>query len=128
MKHGPLALVDEHMPILVVATRDGMWSKMQSVIAQLHARGAQLIVMCCRGDADAAALHHFNCRFIEVRSGVDSKCLSSKGRNVKDDTDICVVYKRCNRLSWLSKAACAPPCFCRSFRELLALHEMPMRP
>ncbi len=66
MKHGPLALVDEHMPILVVATNDSMWSKMQSVIAQLHARGAQLIVMCNKGDASTAQLKRFKCRLIEV--------------------------------------------------------------
>jgi glucosamine 6-phosphate synthetase-like amidotransferase/phosphosugar isomerase protein len=51
MKHGPLALVDEHMPILVVATSDGMHGKMLSVIQQLKARGARLLVLCCEGDA-----------------------------------------------------------------------------
>jgi glucosamine--fructose-6-phosphate aminotransferase (isomerizing) len=71
MKHGPLALVDEHMPILVVATNDSMWSKMQSVIAQLHARGAQLIVMCNRGDASTAQLKRFKCRLIEVPEVAD---------------------------------------------------------
>lgn len=50
MKHGPLALVDEHMPILVVATLDSMHGKMLSVIQQLKARGARLVVLCCEGD------------------------------------------------------------------------------
>jgi len=52
MKHGPLALVDEHMPILVVATLDGMHGKMLSVIQQLKARGARLVVLCCEGDGE----------------------------------------------------------------------------
>jgi glucosamine--fructose-6-phosphate aminotransferase (isomerizing) len=50
MKHGPLALVDETLPVVVVATRDSMYAKMQSVIQQLLARGARLIVLCNEGD------------------------------------------------------------------------------
>jgi glutamine---fructose-6-phosphate transaminase (isomerizing) len=50
MKHGPLALVDEEMPIVVVATRDRMHGKMMSVIEQLRARGARLIVVCNEDD------------------------------------------------------------------------------
>ena len=67
MKHGPLALVDEHMPILAVATRDAMWGKMQSVIAQLLARKAQLIVMCNEGDDVTKELcSRQGCQIIEV--------------------------------------------------------------
>ncbi|KAL2609368.1 hypothetical protein R1flu_027941 [Riccia fluitans] len=51
MKHGPLALVDETLPIIVIATRDGTCSKQQSVIQQLQARKGRLIVMCSNGDA-----------------------------------------------------------------------------
>ncbi|PNX69386.1 glutamine-fructose-6-phosphate aminotransferase, partial [Trifolium pratense] len=51
MKHGPLALVDENLPIVVIATRDVCFSKQQSVIQQLHARRGRLIVMCSEGDA-----------------------------------------------------------------------------
>ncbi len=67
MKHGPLALVDEHMPVLAVATCDAMWGKMQSVIAQLLARKSQLIVMCNEGDGvtkELCAAH--GCQVIEV--------------------------------------------------------------
>jgi glucosamine--fructose-6-phosphate aminotransferase (isomerizing) len=56
MKHGPLALVDETLPVLVVATRDRMYGKMQSVIQQLLARGAKLIVLCNEGDEALRAL------------------------------------------------------------------------
>jgi len=72
MKHGPLALVDESMPILVVATSDSMFGKMQSVIAQLHARSAQLIVLWSSTDEDATAqLHKYGCRVIQVPEVVD---------------------------------------------------------
>eukprot|EP00850_Spirogloea_muscicola_P000557 SM000002S05637 [mRNA] locus=s2:1328957:1332236:+ [translate_table: standard] len=52
MKHGPLALVDEQLPIIVIATRDTTLSKQQSVIQQLRARKGRLIVMCTVGDAE----------------------------------------------------------------------------
>lgn len=51
MKHGPLALVDETLPIIVVATRDETCSKQQSVIQQLQARRGRLIIICSQGDA-----------------------------------------------------------------------------
>lgn len=56
MKHGPLALVDETLPVVVVATKDAMYAKMQSVIQQLLARGARLIVLCNEGDEALRAL------------------------------------------------------------------------
>ncbi|KAL9297060.1 hypothetical protein ACSQ67_022956 [Phaseolus vulgaris] len=65
MKHGPLALVDENLPIVVVATRDACFSKQQSVIQQLHARRGRLIVMCSKGDASSVCPNQ-SCRVIEV--------------------------------------------------------------
>ncbi|KAK8554408.1 hypothetical protein V6N13_093403 [Hibiscus sabdariffa] len=67
MKHGPLALVDENLPIIVIATRDACFSKQQSVIQQLHARKGRLIVVCSKGDAAAVCPGGFStCRVIEV--------------------------------------------------------------
>ncbi|KAL5058647.1 hypothetical protein RYX36_030251 [Vicia faba] len=65
MKHGPLALVDESLPIVVIATRDACFSKQQSVIQQLHARRGRLIVLCSEGDA-ASVCPGKSCRTIEV--------------------------------------------------------------
>ncbi|XVE74198.1 hypothetical protein DITRI_Ditri11bG0179600 [Diplodiscus trichospermus] len=65
MKHGPLALVDENLPNIVIATRDACFSKQQSVIQQLHARKGRLIVMCTKGDA-ASVCPGGSCRVIEV--------------------------------------------------------------
>lgn len=68
MKHGPLALVDENLPIIVVATQDRMYSKMQSVILQLLARKASLIILCNAGDSAIRRIckAHSGCRLIEV--------------------------------------------------------------
>uniref|UniRef100_A0A7N1A5V1 glutamine--fructose-6-phosphate transaminase (isomerizing) n=1 Tax=Kalanchoe fedtschenkoi TaxID=63787 RepID=A0A7N1A5V1_KALFE len=65
MKHGPLALVDENLPIVVIATRDACFSKQQSVIQQLTARKGRLIVMCSSGDTTSAC-PSVTCRTIEV--------------------------------------------------------------
>jgi len=66
MKHGPLALVDETLPIIVIATRDRMHGKMHSVIQQLLARQAKLIVFVSEGDAESASLRTAGCRVYEV--------------------------------------------------------------
>jgi glucosamine--fructose-6-phosphate aminotransferase (isomerizing) len=66
MKHGPLALVDDKMPILVIATRDSLYSKMFSVIEQLKARGGRLIVICSEGDEDMIKLAGDNATVLEV--------------------------------------------------------------
>ncbi|XP_020113839.1 glutamine--fructose-6-phosphate aminotransferase [isomerizing] 2 [Ananas comosus] len=70
MKHGPLALVDETLPIIVIATRDTCFSKQQSVIQQLHARKGRLIVMCSEGDAPSVCTGD-SCRVIEVPQVAD---------------------------------------------------------
>jgi glutamine---fructose-6-phosphate transaminase (isomerizing) len=56
LKHGALALVDAALPVLVIATRGAMYRKMVSVLQQLKARGARLIVICNEGDAEVPAL------------------------------------------------------------------------
>ncbi|XP_010244880.1 PREDICTED: glutamine--fructose-6-phosphate aminotransferase [isomerizing] 2 isoform X2 [Nelumbo nucifera] len=70
MKHGPLALVDENLPIVVIATHDACFSKQQSVIQQLHARKGRLIVMCSKGEASLVCPGG-SCRVIEVPQVVD---------------------------------------------------------
>ena len=45
MKHGVLALVDEDMPIIVIATKDGAHAKMESTIQQLQAREGRLVAI-----------------------------------------------------------------------------------
>ncbi len=44
LKHGPLALVDEHMPIVAVAPNDGLIDKLKSNLEEVRARGAQLVI------------------------------------------------------------------------------------
>jgi glucosamine--fructose-6-phosphate aminotransferase (isomerizing) len=50
MKHGPLALVDETLPLVVIATRDSSYTKQKSVIEQLRARDARCILIVGEDD------------------------------------------------------------------------------
>jgi len=51
LKHGPLALIDENMPVIIIMTRDSLYPKVQSAFAQITARKAQPIVVCNEDDA-----------------------------------------------------------------------------
>jgi glucosamine--fructose-6-phosphate aminotransferase (isomerizing) len=50
LKHGPLALIDENMPVIIVMTQDSLYPKVQSAFSQITARKAQPIVICNDGD------------------------------------------------------------------------------
>ena len=52
MKHGPIALIDEHMPIVCIAVRDGVYEKMVSQIEQVRARHGIVIAVATEGDTD----------------------------------------------------------------------------
>lgn len=52
LKHGPLALIDENMPVIIIMTQDSLYPKVQSAFAQITARKAQPIVVCNEGDDD----------------------------------------------------------------------------
>jgi len=44
LKHGPLALVTQHMPVVTIAPRDGLLEKLKSNMQEVRARGGQLYV------------------------------------------------------------------------------------
>ncbi len=51
MKHGPIALIDEHMPVVVIATRDSSYDKIISNIQEVKARKGIVIAVVTEGDA-----------------------------------------------------------------------------
>jgi glucosamine--fructose-6-phosphate aminotransferase (isomerizing) len=55
MKHGPIALIDEAMPVLAIAVHDHVYDKMISQIEQAKARGGIVIALATEGDADIGA-------------------------------------------------------------------------
>jgi glucosamine--fructose-6-phosphate aminotransferase (isomerizing) len=56
MKHGPIALVDREMPVIVIAPRDPWYEKMFSQIEQARARGGTVIALATDGDEQAASV------------------------------------------------------------------------
>ena len=50
MKHGPIALIDDKMPIVVIATKKGNYEKVVSNIQEVKARGGRLIAIVTKGD------------------------------------------------------------------------------
>ncbi|MAS36033.1 MAG: glutamine--fructose-6-phosphate transaminase (isomerizing) [Anaerolineaceae bacterium] len=50
MKHGPIALIDENMPVLAIALKDDLYDKMISQIEQAKARGGIVIALATEGD------------------------------------------------------------------------------
>ena len=54
MKHGPIALIDEEMPIVVIATRDKIYEKVVSNIQEIKARKGRIIAIVNEGDTQVA--------------------------------------------------------------------------
>lgn len=56
MKHGPIALIDAEMPVLVVATRKGHYEKVVSNIQEVKARKGVIIAVVSEGDEDVYSM------------------------------------------------------------------------
>ncbi|MCH2136290.1 MAG: glutamine--fructose-6-phosphate transaminase (isomerizing) [Phycisphaerales bacterium] len=56
MKHGPIALIDDGMPVVVVATRNSQYRKVLSNIEEVRSRGGHVIGVITEGDTEAASL------------------------------------------------------------------------
>ena len=56
MKHGPIALIDEHMPVFVIATRKGHYEKVVSNIQEIKSRKGKIIAIVTEGDEQVRAL------------------------------------------------------------------------
>ncbi len=56
MKHGPLALVDERMPVVCIAPKDSVYQKMISNIQEVKARRGKVIAIATRGDEEITKL------------------------------------------------------------------------
>ncbi len=56
MKHGPIALIDENMPVVFIAPRDGVHTKIVSNIEEVKARGGKVIAIVTEGDEEIGRL------------------------------------------------------------------------
>ena len=55
MKHGPIALIDEHLPVVALAPRDHVFEKMIGNMQEVKARGGSVIALTTRGDGKLAS-------------------------------------------------------------------------
>jgi len=56
MKHGPIALIDDHMPVVFIAPRDAVYQKVVSNIEEVKARGGKVIAIVTEGDTGVSRL------------------------------------------------------------------------
>jgi glucosamine--fructose-6-phosphate aminotransferase (isomerizing) len=56
MKHGPIALIDEEMPVVVVCPQDAHYRKTFSNMQEVQARAGRIIAVCTEGDQDVRSL------------------------------------------------------------------------
>ncbi|MFW5808536.1 MAG: glutamine--fructose-6-phosphate transaminase (isomerizing) [Spirochaetota bacterium] len=52
MKHGPIALIDENMPVVFIALKDSIYNKVVSNMQEVRARGGRIIALASCGDTD----------------------------------------------------------------------------
>lgn len=71
MKHGPIALVDNEMPTVVIATSDSIYDKTVSNIQQVKARGGRVVAIVTEGDTVASKIADYVIEIPEV-----CECLS----------------------------------------------------
>ena len=56
MKHGPIALIDEHMPVVALVPRDATYERMMGNLQEVRARDGRVIAICHPGDHEVARL------------------------------------------------------------------------
>ena len=94
MKHGPIALIDEEMPVVVIAPKRGHYDKILSNIQEVKARKGKVISIVTEGDTDVKALSDFSLEIpdteeclVPLLSSIPLQLLAyhiaiAKGRNV----------------------------------------------
>lgn len=69
MKHGPIALIDENMPVIVIAPQQNHYDKVVSNIQEIKARSGKIIAIITKGDEQVRALAD---HVIEIPSSTDA--------------------------------------------------------
>jgi glutamine---fructose-6-phosphate transaminase (isomerizing) len=66
MKHGPIALIDENMPVVFIAPHDSVFEKVVSNVQEVKARGGRVIVITSRDEPSLAGRIDFEIRIPET--------------------------------------------------------------
>ncbi|NP_001017335.1 glutamine--fructose-6-phosphate aminotransferase [isomerizing] 2 [Xenopus tropicalis] len=68
LKHGPLALIDKQMPVIMIIMKDPCFTKCQNALQQIVARQGRPIILCSKDDAESKKLAY---KTIELPQTVD---------------------------------------------------------
>lgn len=71
MKHGPIALIDENMPTVIIAPKQGHYDKIVSNVQEIKARKGKIIAVVNKGDVQVASMADYVIEFPET-----SECFS----------------------------------------------------
>lgn len=71
MKHGPIALIDENMPIVIIAPKQGHYDKIVSNVQEIKARKGKIIALVNKGDTQVSSVADYVIEFPET-----SECFS----------------------------------------------------
>ncbi|MDR2205232.1 MAG: glutamine--fructose-6-phosphate transaminase (isomerizing) [Flavobacteriaceae bacterium] len=71
MKHGPIALIDENMPIVIIAPKQGHYDKIVSNVQEIKARKGKIIALVNKGDVQVSSMADYVIEFPET-----SECFS----------------------------------------------------
>jgi glutamine---fructose-6-phosphate transaminase (isomerizing) len=74
MKHGPIALIDEELPVVVISPSDNLHEKMLSNIQEVKSRGGKIIVLANDGESDVCGISD-KCIFVPVTNSFLSTVL-----------------------------------------------------
>lgn len=66
MKHGPIALIDENMPVVFIATKDSSYEKVVNNIMEVKARKGRVIAIVTENDTHASKLAEFSIQIPEI--------------------------------------------------------------
>ncbi|HMU76217.1 MAG: glutamine--fructose-6-phosphate transaminase (isomerizing) [Bacteroidetes bacterium] len=66
MKHGPIALIDEEMPVVVIATKNSSYEKVVSNIQEVKARKGKIIAIVTEGDVDVRKMADYTIEIPET--------------------------------------------------------------
>jgi glutamine---fructose-6-phosphate transaminase (isomerizing) len=66
MKHGPIALIDEQMPVVVIAPRQGHYDKVVSNIQEIKSRSGKIIAIVTKGDTQVKELADYTIEIPET--------------------------------------------------------------
>ena len=91
LKHGPIALIDENVPVIVIAPRDDLYDKTVSNMEEVAARGGKIVLLT---DGDAAAEPRSEC--LHAHPGTAGASASSARFSMRCRSSSSPITRRCS--------------------------------